>query len=816
MTYDGHGRMKTRHYPVEDANTNTTWIYNADDSIQQVVDPRNAITSFTYNDARGLLTNISYSVSQGSTISATLPVSFGYDAIGNRTSITDGTGTISYAYDQLSRIVSETRQFSGLSNNFTTEYEYTLAGGLKTLKDASDVSRNISYSYNKAGVLTTITGGGFGGATQLLQNRQVRAFGAVKREEYGNGFRLEQNYDNRQRISLYNVINPNQTNNQGNLSKIEYEYSAAGQVKRANNTLNGNFSWTFSYDHVGRLKSAETDPVPGIGSASSNSAGYDVWNNLTSRTIGIWGTSYVANYGNIYSNNRNTRAMSSNSQSGSLPDEIWQYDASGMTTATGQQTHKYDAAGRQIESVETSPVPSGNMGRTELLIQQTYDGEGRTAKRYERETYTSGAPQTKTVYYLRSTVLGGKVLAEVTANGQSAVKGKDYVYNSQGEAIAVRETGSTKWIFVAPATGSKFEADVAGTISEVKEYDPFGGEVSVQQPPPPGSPDWLYSGTYHSSANPMDGNGGCSRKGFPIDCAEVIRDVMFGDPRTMNDTCPGCAAGGGMWLSPEQIAQLESRSISFDEWDWLRAGGRGMIEVGGKSGYVFANIAADNKCKGCPDSLLTADKIPIADKEFGKKLDNVLASKTTGSEITCEQALDKLTAAILGAGNKFRGVAEKFINGSDGHSLWQTATKIDFFKIKVPKISIGDKGYIIVPAASYNAQTSLDGKTIVINNNVDIKTFPYSQVVNFLHEVFHKANNGTNTHEQIVSAIIGLGIDGINEQDFKDFAKKEGWNNQAGGGQYSDLLNAWITKHCRGNTGDWDYQLKRGQFSNRK
>lgn len=40
MTYDGFGRMKTRHYPIEDAQTETTWNYNLDDSIYQIIDPR--------------------------------------------------------------------------------------------------------------------------------------------------------------------------------------------------------------------------------------------------------------------------------------------------------------------------------------------------------------------------------------------------------------------------------------------------------------------------------------------------------------------------------------------------------------------------------------------------------------------------------------------------------------------------------------------------------------------------------------------------------------------------------------------------------
>ena len=43
----------------------------------------------------------------------------------------DGTGTTTYSHDQLSRIASETKQFSGMSGNYTISYNYELNGGLK-------------------------------------------------------------------------------------------------------------------------------------------------------------------------------------------------------------------------------------------------------------------------------------------------------------------------------------------------------------------------------------------------------------------------------------------------------------------------------------------------------------------------------------------------------------------------------------------------------------------------------------------------------------------------------------------------------------
>ncbi|MDH3530221.1 MAG: VCBS repeat-containing protein, partial [Acidobacteriota bacterium] len=59
-TYDGHGRMKTRHYPIEDSNAYTEWNYNSDDTVHQLIDPRLVIKQFTYEAERGLLEKIEY------------------------------------------------------------------------------------------------------------------------------------------------------------------------------------------------------------------------------------------------------------------------------------------------------------------------------------------------------------------------------------------------------------------------------------------------------------------------------------------------------------------------------------------------------------------------------------------------------------------------------------------------------------------------------------------------------------------------------------------------------------------------------------
>ncbi len=109
MTYDGHGRMATRHYPIESSSTYTSWAYNANDSISEIIDPRGAITDFTYN-SRGLTTQIAYTPQSGGVDSPT--VDYTYDNLGNRTGMdTDGVSNVTYAYNELSQLTSETTDF---------------------------------------------------------------------------------------------------------------------------------------------------------------------------------------------------------------------------------------------------------------------------------------------------------------------------------------------------------------------------------------------------------------------------------------------------------------------------------------------------------------------------------------------------------------------------------------------------------------------------------------------------------------------------------------------------------------------------------
>ena len=125
-----------------------------------------------------------------------------------------------------------------------------------------------------------------------------------------------------------------------------------------------------------------------------------------------------------------------------------------------------------------------------MEISQTFDGSSAPVKKTtinRWEEYLNGEVQiqesTATVYYLRSTALGGKVIAQLDETGY---KWLGYVF-AGGMQIATQHVWSpgsgfgVAWTTTSPATGSEYM--VGGPYLSRKELDPLGADVT--EPPQP-------------------------------------------------------------------------------------------------------------------------------------------------------------------------------------------------------------------------------------------------------------------------------------------------------------------------------------------
>jgi YD repeat-containing protein len=518
MSYDGYGRLQSRHAPEQNAGAATVYSYNTDDTLTSITDARGATVTYSLYNNRRLPLTITFGAP--SPIPVPAQVTYSYDAAGNRTQMTDGSGGVEYVYDSLSRLREEKRTFAGLSNNapYSVGYDYTLSGQLKSVTYPSGAV--INYGYDQSRRLDNITGGGFGDVTQFASGIKYRASGAVKHLAYGNGLNLDLAYDARQRITQQKLA-PVGVPSQGQVNRVhDYQYYDDGRVKFIADNYDHNFDRSYSYDQVGRLTQAFTGHEArgeqfGPTSPYKETFQYDEWNNTTDRFTRTW--SYQTGMQGFRSNGQwvstGPVAYQNNRRSGVG------YDADGRVTSDGF-THVYDATGRQ-----TSVQDSHNN------VTQEYDGDGRRVKRVEAVSTTSGTPPvttttTTTVYEVRSSVLGG-VVEELDAQG---VRKVDYVYAGAGIILAKGAPSGTpsSAIFVnhQAVTGSE-QLSWNGQNSGRTELDPLGADVGTFEPvvDDPGRDFPMIFGAMRSA------NTGCLMDGLAIPCT-VAGEIADFNQRT--------------------------------------------------------------------------------------------------------------------------------------------------------------------------------------------------------------------------------------------------------------------------------------------
>lgn len=300
----------------------------------------------------------------------------------------------------------------------------------------------------------------------------------------------------------------------------------------------------------------------------SQALGYDAFGNLTSRETDVWGDE--GGFSAVYANGRKLNG-----------DEI--YDNVGNLVSNPIATNVYDgwafdASGRNVRTVMAWDE---SLQRRKDVISNLLDGDGRAVKRVDlKETWVHSAPpeylsSTKAEYYIRSSVLGGKVLTELRENG---AKKQTNVYT--GEAVIAEQMSfpadaqhSTEWGFVNwkhedPVTGSynRKRADgTAPTGSEPlpnAELEPLGGRIPDEDPydptipPPAGLRDFRYNG-----GDVFRPEYGCIVDGFVQDGPGLCTRMFENGSGRLNsnyDLLPAVASGLNIYAVPRAIGNNDA------------------------------------------------------------------------------------------------------------------------------------------------------------------------------------------------------------------------------------------------------------------
>lgn len=273
---------------------------------------------------------------------------------------------------------------------------------------------------------------------------------------YANAKTLSLQYDNRMRVTRWDTPG---------VMGWAYAYATpliqenTGRVAFADNLYDATLDRSYDYDYVGRLWASHTGGEgrahagyqgtwpPPDGSYAENYS-YDQLGNLTWRNgWGAVSAQYV--YSPQFANNR----MTVNPVTGAGMS----YDAAGNLTNDGSQSYSYDATGQQTYTSVTG-------------LTKYYDGDRLRARKTESGVDT---------YYLRSTVLGGQVIAELNSSG-GWTRGHVYL-GGQMVALQGGTGGGVSWVHQDPVTKSQRITNSTGSVVSTIDLDPWGGETGSKQ-----------------------------------------------------------------------------------------------------------------------------------------------------------------------------------------------------------------------------------------------------------------------------------------------------------------------------------------------
>ncbi len=324
-TYDALGRLLT----VTDSLAHTTtYAYDANGNKTSIVDAKAQTTTFTY-DALNRLTKIQYPTSN---------VQYTYDAVGNRLTMADPTGTTTYTYDGFDRL---TRVQSPISN---LQYSYDAVGNRTRIVYPSGSA--VTYTYDAANRLTNVTDWASRAFAYIYDAASNRT-----RLNYPNGAYTTYTYDALNRHTALTT-----TGASGTLFTASYALDNVGnrmQMVDSEGTTN------YSYDTLYRLSNFQSP-------TSNVQYTYDAMGNRATMTTTGSGTTN-------YSYDVADRLLAAGATA-------FTWDNNGNQLTKGAAIYAYDAANRLTQVV--------NGGTT---VQFTYDGDGKRANKTVNSAATNYA-----------------------------------------------------------------------------------------------------------------------------------------------------------------------------------------------------------------------------------------------------------------------------------------------------------------------------------------------------------------------------------------------------------------------------------------
>lgn len=386
----------------------TTEEYDAAGNLTSLTDPAKRTTSYTY-DAANRLTEVSYSSGKPAA------GKYEYNKDGERTKITDATGTRTYVYDQLDRL-SESKDGHG----DTVKYEYSLAN--EPTKITYPTGKSVTRAYDKDGRLEQIT------------------------DWLSDATRFAYDPDS----NLASTTFPTAT---GDID--EYAYNDADQMSEVKMTKGTETLAALAYtrDNDSQLKTTTSEGLPG---AASIEATYDENNRLSK-----YGTT---EYKYDAANNLTTAGASENTYNEA--DELEKSAGAG---------YSYDELGERTKTTpETGPATTYGYDQAGDLTTVERPAEGSTPEIKDSYEYNSEALRTAQTVSGTTSYLTWDMAEELPLILSDEVN--SYIYGPDGLPIEQinNSTGTIEYLHHDQAGSTRLLTGSTGKTEATFTYGPYG------------------------------------------------------------------------------------------------------------------------------------------------------------------------------------------------------------------------------------------------------------------------------------------------------------------------------------------------------
>jgi RHS repeat-associated protein len=440
--YDDFHRMQSQTSPVSGT---TSYSYDPAGNLVASTDANAAATSRTYDADNRLLSATSTRSGQPTeavTYTFDNPAAGSYGK-GRTASMTDPSGSTSYAYERRGLVRSEARTIQG--DSYSTAFTYDQNGNRSGVTYPS--GRLVSYTFDFADRPLTASSG----ATTFVSTASYLPFGPETSLGYGNGTTKSMTYDLR-----YRPLENKLTSTGGTIADYTYQEDAAGNITQIHDALDATYNRDFGYDDLHRLTTANS----GTSLWGSGGYTYDSMGNMLTLTLGsarVATFSYSGTLPKLTSvvENGNSRAVT--------------YDAAGNESAVAAAAYSYSARNFLTSGDGFSYTYNGTGLRTvtsgSVVLPPSITG------------FTPSGGPVGTVVTITGTSFNGAT--SVKFNGTAAVS---YTVDSDSQVTATVPSGATTGtISLTTPAGSTTSASsfTVGPAPSITSFTPTSGAVGT-------------------------------------------------------------------------------------------------------------------------------------------------------------------------------------------------------------------------------------------------------------------------------------------------------------------------------------------------